>query len=155
MMIKVIPMRVLLIPAALCGALALCGAASAQGAASPVGLWRTIDDKTGRENGAVRIFEANGALYGRIERITDPARAGLSCVKCSDDRKNKPLIGLDIMRGLKRDGDIWNGGPILDPEPGSPYTSSVRLDDNGQKLVVRGYLGVSFLGRSQTWIRAQ
>ncbi len=148
-------MRMLLIPAALCGALALCGAALAQGAASPVGLWRTVDDKTGRENGAVRIFESNGALYGRIERITDPARAGLSCVKCSDDRKNKPLIGLDIMRGLKRDGDVWDGGTILDPETGSTYKSSVRLDNNGQKLVVRGYLGVSLLGRSQTWIRAQ
>ena len=148
-------MRVLLIPAVLCGALALCGAASAQGAASPVGLWRTMDDKTGKETGAVRIFESGGALYGRIERITDPARAGLSCAKCSDDRKNKPLIGLDIMRGLKRDGDAWDGGTILDPETGSTYKSSVRLDDGGQKLVVRGYLGVSLLGRSQTWIRLQ
>jgi uncharacterized protein (DUF2147 family) len=149
MTIKGLPMRVLLI------LLALCGATSAQGAASPVGLWRTIDDKTGKENGAVRIFESGGALYGRIERITDPARAGLSCVKCSDDRKDKPLIGLDIMRGLKRDGDVWDGGTILDPETGSSYKSSVRLDDGGQKLVVRGYLGVSLLGRSQTWIRAQ
>ena len=142
-------MRVLLI------LLALCGAASAQGAASPVGLWRTIDDKTGKESGAVRIFDSGGALYGRIERITDPARAGLSCIKCSDDRKDKPLIGLDIMRGLKRDGEVWDGGTILDPETGSSYKSSVRLDDGGQKLVVRGYLGVSLLGRSQTWIRAQ
>ncbi|MGI4941974.1 MAG: DUF2147 domain-containing protein [Janthinobacterium lividum] len=148
-------MRVLLIPAALCGALALCGAASAQGVASPIGLWRTIDDKTGKETGAVRIVESGGALYGRIERITDPARAGLSCIKCTDDRKNKPLIGLDIMRGLKRDGDVWDGGTILDPETGSTYKSSVRLDEGGQKLVVRGYLGVSLLGRSQTWIRAQ
>ncbi|HEY0205807.1 MAG TPA: DUF2147 domain-containing protein [Acetobacteraceae bacterium] len=148
-------MRVLLIPAVLCGALALSGAASAQGAGSPVGLWRTMDDKTGKETGAVRIFESGGALYGRIERITDPARAGLSCIKCSDDRKNKPLIGLDIMRGLKRDGDAWDGGTILDPETGGTYKSSVRLDDGGQKLVVRGYLGVSLLGRSQTWIRAQ
>ncbi|MGI4951122.1 MAG: DUF2147 domain-containing protein, partial [Janthinobacterium lividum] len=118
-------------------------------------LWRTMDDKTGKETGAVRIFESGGALYGRIERITDPARAGLSCVKCSDDRKNKPLIGLDIMRGLKRDGDVWDGGTILDPETGSIYKSSVRLDGDGQKLVMRGYLGVSLLGRSQTWIRLQ
>jgi len=129
MTIKGLPMRVLLI------LLAMCGAASAQGAASPVGLWRTIDDKTGKESGAVRIFESGGALYGRIERITDPARAGLSCIKCSDDRKNKPLIGLDIMRGLKRDGEVWDGGTILDPETGSSYKSSVRLDDGGQRLV--------------------
>jgi uncharacterized protein (DUF2147 family) len=142
-------MRVLLI------LLALCGAASAQGLGSPAGLWRTFDDKTGKESGAVRISESSGALYGRIERITDPARAGLSCVACSDDRKGKPLIGLDIMRGLRRDGDAWNGGTILDPETGSIYKSSLRLDDGGRKLVVRGYVGVSLLGRSQTWIRSQ
>ena len=142
-------MRVLMI------LLALCGTAAAQGAASPVGLWRTVDDKTGKENGAVRIFESNGALYGRIERITDPARAGLSCERCPDDRKGKPLVGLDIMRGLKRDGDVWDGGTILDPESGSIYKASVRLAEGGQKLVLRGYVGVSLLGRSQTWVRAQ
>lgn len=134
--------------------LALCSPALAQTAASPVGLWRTVDDKTGRENGAVRIFESNGTLYGRIERITDPARAGLTCGLCPDDRKGKPLVGLDIMRGLKRDGDAWDGGTILDPETGKIYKTSMRLAEGGQKLVVRGYIGVSLLGRSQTWLRA-
>ena len=135
--------------------LALCGAASAQGAASPVGLWRTVDDKTGRESGAVRVFEAGGALYGRIERITDPARAGLSCTLCEDDRKGKPLIGLDIMRGMKRDGDVWDGGTVLDPQTGGIYKGSMRLDDGGRKLVLRGYIGISLLGRSQTWLRLE
>ena len=127
-------MRVLMI------LLALTGAASAQGLSSPVGLWRTVDDKTGRENGAVRVSESNGAL---------------SCTKCDDDRKGKPLVGLDIMRGLKRDGDAWDGGTILDPETGGIYKSNLHLTDGGQKLVVRGYIGVSLLGRSQTWIRSQ
>ena len=135
--------------------LALCGPALAQPAASPVGLWRTVDDKTGKENGAVRVFESNGALYGRIERINDPARAALSCTKCDDDRKGKPLVGLDIMRGLKPDGDGWSGGTILDPETGGIYKSNLHLTEGGQKLVVRGYIGVSLLGRSQTWIRSQ
>ena len=142
-------MRVLLIM------LALCGAAAAQGAASPVGLWRTVDDKTGRETGTVRVFESGGAMYGRIEHINDPARAKLACVSCSDDRKGKPLVGLDIMRGLKRDGDVWDGGTVLDPETGSIYKASMRLDDGGRKLVLRGYIGISLLGRSQTWLRAE
>ncbi len=133
--------------------LAMCVSVSAQGLSSPVGLWRTVDDKTGQETGLVRLFEANGALYGRIEKIFDPARARLTCVKCDDDRKGKPLVGLDFLRGLRRDGDVWDGGTILDPETGSIYKSSVRLDDGGQKLIVRGYTGISMLGRSQTWTR--
>ena len=133
--------------------LALCASASAQGPTSPVGLWRTVDDRTGREAALVRLYEVNGALYGRIEKIFDPARAGLTCVKCDDDRKNKPLVGLDFMRGLRRDGNQWDGGTILDPETGSIYKASAHLGDGGRTLVVRGYLGISLLGRSQTWVR--
>ena len=139
-------MRVMLI------LLALCGPALAQ-TPDPTGLWRTFSDKTGEETGLVRVFEAGNALYGRIEAITDPARAGLSCAKCEGDRKDKPLLGLDIIRGLHRDGDVWDGGTIIDPETGSIYRASLRLEEGGRKLVVRGYLGISLLGRSQTWIR--
>ena len=124
-------------------------------ATSPIGLWRTIDDKTGRETGAVRIFETNGALYGTIERVTDPVRAKLTCTNCTDDRKGKPLVGLNIVRGLKPDGAGWSGGTIVDPESGSIYRSSMKLEDGGQKLSVRGYIGISLLGRSQTWLRAE
>ena len=128
-------------------------AAVAQDLSSPVGRWQTVDDKTGKPSGVVRIYEQNGALYGNIEKIFDPARAGLNCIACTDDRKNKPLIGLNIIRGLKRDGDAWDGGTVIDPETGSVYKSSARLDDGGRKLVLRGYLGISLLGRSQTWLR--
>ncbi len=128
------------------------GVTLAQG--SPVGLWRTIDDKSGKERGQVRIFESNGALYGRIEKLYDPAAAGRVCEKCGDDRKGKPLIGLDVVRGLKPDGDgAWSGGEILDPESGSIYRASIKLTDGGTKLSVRGYLMVSLLGRSQVWLR--
>jgi len=136
---------------------ALAPAAHAQtgaAASSPVGLWHTVDDKTGRETGTVRIFANNGMLYGTIEHIDDPARAKLTCIHCTDDRKDKPLIGLNFLRGLKPDGTGWSGGTVVDPETGSIYRSSMKLEDGGQKLLVRGYLGISLFGRSQTWLRA-
>ena len=150
-------MRLLLVISALClSASCLPGALSAalaQDLSSPVGRWQTVDDKTGKPSGVVRIYEQNGTLYGNIEKIFDPARAGFNCVACTDDRKGKPLLGLNIIRGLKRDGDAWSGGTVIDPETGSVYKASARLDDGGRKLVLRGYLGISLLGRSQTWVR--
>ena len=150
-------MRLLLVISALClSAVGLAGAltaAQAQDLSSPVGRWQTVDDKTGKPSGVVRIYEQNGTLYGNIEKVLDPARAAFNCVACTDDRKGKPLLGLNIIRGLKRDGDAWSGGTVIDPETGSVYKASARLDDGGRKLVLRGYLGISLLGRSQTWVR--
>jgi uncharacterized protein (DUF2147 family) len=121
---------------------------------SPVGSWRTFDDHTGKERGRVRIWDQDGALYGSVESTIDPEEAKRSCVKCTDDRKDKPIIGLNIIRGLRPDGQRWSGGEVLDPETGSIYRCTLRLEDGGRKLVLRGYLGVSLLGRSQTWLRA-
>jgi uncharacterized protein (DUF2147 family) len=123
--------------------------------ASPAGLWRTFDDKTGRERGLVRIWEQDGILYGSVAGTIDPAEAKRTCDKCRDDRHDKPILGLNIIRGMKRDGDRWAGGQILDPETGKTYRCSMRLQEAGSKLVVRGYLGISLLGRSQIWVRAQ
>ena len=124
-------------------------------ATSPVGLWTTIDDKTGEARGVVRIFMSDGQLYGRIERVLDPKAIGQNCEKCRDDRRNKPIEGLDIIRGLKPDGELhWSGGEILDPETGDTYRASITLEDGGQKLVVRGSILGGLLGRSQTWFRA-
>lgn len=120
---------------------------------TPVGLWRTTDDKTGQERGLVRITEVNGALYGRVERIFDPVEAARYCVRCTDDRKGRPILGLDILRGLKADGEAWGGGQIVDPQTGSVYSASAKIIDGGKHLVLRGYLLVSLLGRSQTWTR--
>lgn len=122
---------------------------------SPAGLWRTYDDKTGRERGLVRIWEQDGVLYGSVAGTVDPAEAKRTCDKCRDDRKDKPILGLNIIRGMKRDGDRWDGGQILDPENGDTYRCSMRLEEGGRKLIVRGYLGISLLGRSQVWVRAQ
>lgn len=122
---------------------------------SPVGSWRTFDDKTGRERSLVRIDATpSGTLMGRVVSTVDPAEAKHVCEKCDDDRKDQPVIGLEIIRGMVQDGDVWDGGRVLDPETGSVYHGTMRLEDGGQKLVLRGYIGISLFGRSQTWLRA-
>jgi uncharacterized protein (DUF2147 family) len=119
---------------------------------TPIGTWRTIND-VGQPTGEVEIWEHNGLLYGRIVGIDDPVKRAGVCFKCTDDRKDQPALGLQIMRGMKMDGGRWDGGTILDPETGGIYDASMRLIDGGQKLVLRGFLGISLLGRSQTWVR--
>jgi uncharacterized protein (DUF2147 family) len=120
-----------------------------------IGLWRTVDDKTGEVRGAVRLFESNGTIYGRIEKVIDPKAVNQVCDKCSGDRHNKPILGLDVIRGVRPDGPgYWSGGEILDPETGDDYRVTLRLDDGGKKLIVRGSILGGMIGRSQTWIRA-
>jgi uncharacterized protein (DUF2147 family) len=119
---------------------------------TPVGRWKTIDDKTGNPKAIVRIYEDHGRLFGRIEQSLNP-KAGKFCDKCKDERKGQPIAGLVIMRGLTKRGQEYSGGDILDPDNGSVYRCKLRLEDQGKKLSVRGYLGFSLLGRSQTWIR--
>lgn len=130
-------------------------ATPAQAALSPVGTWRTFDDHTGRERGLVRIYATKDGLAGRIVATVDPAEGRHVCEKCTDDRKDQPIIGLEILRGMQPDGDGWSGGTILDPESGSVYRCRMHLEEGGQKLVVRGYIGISWFGRSQTWVRKQ
>ena len=121
---------------------------------SPLGLWKTVDDKTGEERGIVRVMESNGLIYGRIEKVLDPRAIGKICEKCTDDRRGKPIQGLEVIRGLKPDGDLhWSGGEILDPETGDTYRVSMTLTDGGQKLDVRGSILGGLIGRSQTWLR--
>jgi uncharacterized protein (DUF2147 family) len=141
----------------LAGALLASAAASMAQAASPTGLWQTIDDKTGQPKALVQIVEdGDGTLTGKIltglGSNDDPNRR---CTACTDSRKDQLMKGMTIINGMKSDGDTWDGGQILDPENGKLYKCKMHLDDGGQKLVVRGYIGVSLLGRSQTWIRQQ
>lgn len=128
-------------------------------AASPVGLWKTIDDKTQKDKSLVRIVEANGVIMGRVEKIIDPdAPKDAVCKDCSDDRKDKPVLGMTIIRDMKPSADdkaVWEGGDILDPNNGKVYKAKLKLVENGAKLDVRGYIGVPMLGRTQTWIRAE
>ncbi len=141
--------------AAFAAVLALAsGSAFAQ--MSPVGLWRSIDDKTGKPKAEIRIVETGGALQGRIEKALEKdAKPGTVCEECTDDRKGKPMIGLDIIRGGKKaEGkDVWEGGKILDPENGKEYRASFTPIDGGKKLEVRGYLGPFW--RTQTWNRME
>lgn len=120
---------------------------------SPEGLWRTIDDKTGAPRALVRIRIDHGVLTGHIEHSFREGAEHRVCDVCSDDRKDKPIIGLEIIRGMSGHDGEFGGGEILDPETGSVYRCHIRLEDGGQHLVVRGYIGISLLGRSQTWLR--
>jgi len=137
--------------------LALAGSAMAQ--ANPVGLWKTIDDKTKKERSLVRITESNGVLTGRIEkRLDQDAKAEDTCTKCPDDRKGKPVQGLEIIRGVTKaagEDSRWEGGTVLDPESGDIYKVRLSPADGGRKLDMRGYIGTPLLGRTQTWIRVE
>lgn len=124
---------------------------------SPVGLWKNIDDVSGKPKALIRITESNGMLQGQIEKLfRGPTEdQNPKCEKCEGARKDQPVIGLVIMNGLKKDGDEYNGGEILDPDNGKVYRSKIHLTDGGKKLSVRGYIGVPMLGRSQTWVRQE
>ncbi len=132
---------------------------SAQSAANenPVGLWRTIDDKSGKEKSLVRVTESNGQLQLTVEKLfREPGEEpNPLCDKCPGEKKNKPVIGMQIGSGLKKDGDVWSGGEILDPQNGKTYRCKVWLEDKGKRLNVRGFIGVSVLGRTQVWIREE
>jgi uncharacterized protein (DUF2147 family) len=128
---------------------------AATGAPSPVGLWRTVDDRTNKPRGIIRIYEENGIFFGRIETSFNPEELTARCEKCSGDRKDAPVIGLVIMRGITKHGAEYDGGEILDPETGSIYRCRFTLSSEGAKLFLRGYLGIPVLGRTQTWTRVE
>ena len=120
---------------------------------SPIGLWKTVDDKTGMPRAIVRIYAQDGIYFGRIERSFTPGAETRVCSVCTDERKNQPIIGLVIVRNMtKRDG-VYGGGDILDPDTGAVYRCKFHLGKDGTVLVVRGFIGFSLLGRSQTWQR--
>jgi len=123
--------------------------------ASPVGLWKTIDDETGEVKSLVRISEENGSLVGTIDKIFPKPGKDLNpvCDKCPGEKKDQRLLGMGILWGLTKDGEEWSGGFILDPKNGKIYKCKIKLEGAGGTLTVRGYIGFSLLGRSQTWVR--
>ncbi|MCR5862183.1 DUF2147 domain-containing protein [Flavobacterium sp. J372] len=129
---------------------AVAGVFSAQ--AQVTGKWKTIDDETGKAKSIVEIYESNGKLYGKVVEILNPAKKNAKCDKCEGADKGKPVEGLVIIKGLTKDGNEWTDGDILDPTKGKLYSCTLKLDGK-DKLKVRGYLGVSLLGRTQTWTR--
>jgi uncharacterized protein (DUF2147 family) len=120
---------------------------------SPAGLWKTIDDKTGQARGVMRIYSENGLWFGKIVSSFNPADRAERCDKCGGERKDQPLIGLVIMRSMAQHGAEYSGGDILDPDTGWVYRCRFSLSADGQRLIVRGYFGLSVLGRTQVWIR--
>ncbi|WP_293765559.1 DUF2147 domain-containing protein [uncultured Aquitalea sp.] len=116
------------------------------------GTWKTIDDETKQVKALVQINEgANGELSGKIIKLFQHPDA--VCDECDGDRKGKPVNGMTILWGLKKDGENWNNGKILDPHNGKIYSAKMKLVEGGKKLEVRGFLGVSLLGRTQVWER--
>ena len=140
---------------ALAAVLSVCMAAAQM---TPVGSWHSFDDKTGELKSLIQISESNGVLSGRIDKLLrKEADQKAVCDKCTDDRKDKPMLGLEIIRGAKKaEGkDVWEGGNILDPENGTVYKLRMTPIEDGQKLEVRGFIGFALLGRTQTWGRVQ
>lgn len=113
------------------------------------GKWRTIDDETGKPKSVVEIFKkSDGKYYGKVSQLlikpADP-----NCSSCKDDRKGKPVLGMEVIRGLSKDGDEFSGGSITDPKNGKTYKCTIKRE--GNTLIVRGYVGISAFGRNQTW----
>lgn len=124
---------------------------------SPVGTWKTIDDATGNPRSLVKIVDINGELRGTIEKLflRPDEKEGAVCEKCSDERKGKPILGMEIMRGYKKTTDAhkFDSGQILDPNNGKTYRSTLTLIEAGKKLQMRGYIGP--FSRAQTWVREE
>ena len=121
---------------------------------SCIGKWVTIDDKTNKKKSIVELYRKDGKLYGKIKYLypREVREPNAKCKECTDDRKNKPLLGLQLVRGLKWDGSQWHGGTIVDPEDGKIYKVKMWLDSkNKNNLNVRGYIGPFF--RTQKWVR--
>ena len=123
-------------------------------AQSPIGTWKTIDDETKQAKSYVEIFEKDGKLYGKVTKILTKGKEDAKCTDCSGALKNKPILGMQILSGLKKDGKEWNGGKIIDPNSGKEYKAKMSLNGN-DKLDVRGFIGISLVGRSQTWQRVK
>ncbi len=134
-------------------------AALAHAQTTPVGVWKTVDDDTKKEKSLVHITEAGGVLTAKVEKFLDPAtKADAVCDKCSDERKDKPILGMIILRNVKQNADdkaLWDGGEILDPNNGKTYKVRLKPVDGGKTLEVRGYIGAPLLGRTQTWTRVE
>jgi uncharacterized protein (DUF2147 family) len=136
---------------------AVCSLGAAQAQMTPLGLWHSIDDKTGLPKGEIRIADVGaGELNGKVERsLLKDAKPDDKCDQCTDDRKDKPKVGLEIIRGARQvEGkDVWEGGTIVDPDNGKIYKLKMTPIEGGSKLEVRGFIGFALLGRTQTWVR--
>jgi uncharacterized protein (DUF2147 family) len=122
---------------------------------SAIGLWEQVDENSGKPESWFRITQRNGIYEGAIVKIffkpgEDP---NWVCDKCEGAERGAPVLGLTLIKGMRRNGDTYEDGTIMDPRDGSVYRALMRLSPDGRKLEVRGYLGISLFGRSQVWNR--
>jgi uncharacterized protein (DUF2147 family) len=119
-----------------------------------MGKWKTIDDETGEAKSIVEIYKRDGKVYGKVVEILNKDRQDAKCQDCDGEDKDKPVLGLEIIKGLEKDDDEYNGGKILDPQNGKLYKCYITLEED-DKLKVRGYVGFSLIGRTQYWYRVK
>ncbi len=122
-------------------------------AQSPVGIWKTIDDETKEAKSHVEIYEVDGKLHGKVVKLLKDASTTV-CENCTGDKKNQPIEGMEILTSLSKYKDYWSYGKILDPANGKTYKCSAWLE-GPDKLKLRGYIGISALGRNQEWHRVE
>lgn len=131
------------------------GSPAAVSLKSPVGSWKTVDDKTGQVKAIVKIREQNGAMEGRIVKLFHPPVSNPKCIQCTGALRDEPVMGMRILWGMRKAGDEWTGGYILDPETGRIYRCAISLENGGETLRVRGYIGFSIFGRTEKWLRME
>ncbi|TDE50163.1 DUF2147 domain-containing protein [Flavobacterium sp. GT3P67] len=119
-----------------------------------VGKWKTIDDETGKAKSIVEVYEKSGKIYGKVVEILEEENKNRICENCSGEDKNKPILGMVVIKGLSKVGKEYKKGKILDPKNGKLYQCFITLDGNG-KLKVRGFVGISLFGRTQYWYRVK
>jgi len=119
-----------------------------------IGKWKTIDDETGKAKSIVEIYEKSGKIYGKVVDILEEENKKRVCTNCSGDDKNKPILGMTVIKGLSKEGSQYTNGKILDPKNGKLYKCFITLETK-DKLKVRGYIGISLFGRTQYWYRVK
>jgi len=122
--------------------------------AQVLGIWKTIDDDGETVKSHVEIFEQNGMYYGKVVKLfrAPEEEQNPKCIECNDDKKDQPILGMEILSDLQQKGKYWQDGQIMDPENGKYYKCYLELLAP-DKLKVRGYMGISVLGRTQYWYR--
>ncbi len=123
-------------------------------AQSIVGTWKSIDEETNKAESIIEIYQENGRFYGKVVKLLDAKKKDARCEKCKGKDKNKPILGLVIIKGLTQVANEWSGGKILDPKNGKTYKCVVTLP-NENTLKLRGYIGFSVFGRTATWYRVR
>lgn len=119
---------------------------------TPAGLWKTFDDK-GKATGYIRVIENQDIYTGVIEKGLPTDKEDKLCTLCKDERRDKKLIGMTVIKNVKAKGDSYEGSEILDPFSGNTYRVKLTLKEAGKKMEVRGFVGISLFGRTQIWER--